>query len=136
MDEQISIAVETRLKEIGVEIILNANIERVSKGEVIVQLRETNTMHTVFGNLVVVCTGRKPTFDYGNLGKLGIAIDHERSTIIIDEKTCQTSIPTIYACGGIVSSCWSWVCKARLHVFVDAIFFPNIRYLVLYVKVI
>ncbi|CAF1222664.1 unnamed protein product [Adineta steineri] len=114
MDEQVSIAVETRLKEIGVEIILNANIEQVSNGKVIVQLRPTNTNRTVSASYVVVCTGRKPTFNYENLEKLGIAIDYERSTIIINEQTCQTSIPTIYACGGIVSSCWSWVpCAIR-----------------------
>ncbi|CAF1382094.1 unnamed protein product [Adineta steineri] len=114
MDEQVSIAVETRLKEIGVEIILNANIEQVSNGKVIVQLRPTNTNRTVSASYVVVCTGRKPTFNYENLEKLGIAIDYERSTIIINEHTCQTSIPTIYACGGIVSSCWSWVpCAIR-----------------------
>ncbi len=123
MDEQVSIAVEARFKQMGVEIIFNANIERVSKGEVTVQIRQTNTKRTVVGSLVVVCTGRKPSFNYENLQKLGIDIDHERSTIIIDEKTCQTSIPTIYACGGIVSSCWSWVCKARLHVFVNSILF-------------
>ena len=109
MDEQVSIAVETNLKEIGVEIILNANIERVSNGKVVLELRQTNTRHSIFGSLVVVCTGRKPSFDYGNFQKLGIAIDHEHSTIIIDEATCQTSVPTIYACGGVVSSCWSWV---------------------------
>ncbi|CAF2319864.1 unnamed protein product [Rotaria sp. Silwood2] len=109
MDEQVSFAVETRLKDIGVDIILNAHVERVSKGEVIVQLQQTNTKRTVFGSLVVICTGRKPTFNYENLQNLGIAIDQERSTIIIDENTCQTSIPTIYACGGVVSSCWSWI---------------------------
>ncbi|CAF1118101.1 unnamed protein product [Rotaria sp. Silwood1] len=109
MDEQVSFAVETRLKDIGVEIILNAHVERVSKGEVIVELQQTNTKRTILGNLVVICTGQKPTFDYENLLNLGIAIDQERSTIIIDENTCQTSIPTIYACGGVVSSCWSWV---------------------------
>ena len=133
MDEQVSMAVETRLKEIGVEIILNANIERVSKGEVVVHLRQTNTIRTISSSIVVVCTGRKPNFDYENLGKLGIAIDHERSTIIIDEKTCQTSIPTIYACGGIVSSCWSWVSISNSFLFN---LYSNIRYLVLYVKVI
>jgi pyruvate/2-oxoglutarate dehydrogenase complex dihydrolipoamide dehydrogenase (E3) component len=109
MDEQVSIAVETRLKENGVEIILNANIEQVTKGEVIMVLRETNTRRTVMGSLVVICTGRKLTFDYESLRHIGIAIDHEKSSIIIDEETCRTSVPNIYACGGVVSSCWTWV---------------------------
>ncbi|CAF1187754.1 unnamed protein product [Rotaria sordida] len=109
MDEQVSFAVETRLKDIGVEIILNAYVERVSKGEVIIQLQQTNTKRTLLSSLVVICTGRKSTFDYENLQNLGINIDQEHSTIIINENTCQTSIPTIYACGGVVSSCWSWI---------------------------
>jgi pyruvate/2-oxoglutarate dehydrogenase complex dihydrolipoamide dehydrogenase (E3) component len=113
MDEQVSIAVEAHLKELGVEIILNADIERVSNGEVFVQLRQTNTKRTIVGSLVLVCTGRKSTYDYENLRKLGIAVDQDRSTIIIDEKTCRTSIPTIYACGGVVTYCWSWVCDER-----------------------
>lgn len=111
MDEQVSFAVEACLKANSVNITLNANVERVSNGEVIIQLRQTNTKRTLQGALVVVCVGRKPTFDYKYLEQLGIRIDHEKSTIIIDEKTCQTSIRTIYACGGIVSSCWSWVCE-------------------------
>lgn len=124
MDEQVSLAVETHLKEIGVEVILHATIERVTQGEVAVQVRESNTMRTVVGSLVAVCTGRKPTFDYENLGKLGVAIDHDRSTVIIDEKTCRTSVPTVYACGGVVSACWSWVgevCQAIIHPFCSTV---------------
>ncbi|CAF0822450.1 unnamed protein product [Adineta ricciae] len=123
MDEQVSFAVEKCLKANGVNITLNANVERVSNGEVIIQLRQTDIQRTIRGALVVVCVGRKPTFDYKYLEQLGIRIDHEQSTIIIDEKTCQTSIRTIYACGGIVSSCWSWVsCAVRQgHIAANAI---------------
>lgn len=109
MDEQVSNAVEKHLKDIGVEIIFNATVEHVSKGEVIIELQETNVKRTVTASLVIFCTGRKPTCDYAKFEKLGIAIDADKATIVIDEQTCQTSVSNIYACGGVVSSCWSWV---------------------------
>ena len=109
LDEQVSNAVEKRLRESGVEIILDADVERISNGEVTVELRQTSTKRTISGDIVVVCTGRKPTFHWENLRKIGISIDDQTSTITIDEETCRTSIPNVYACGGVVASCWSWV---------------------------
>jgi pyruvate/2-oxoglutarate dehydrogenase complex dihydrolipoamide dehydrogenase (E3) component len=109
MDEQVSNAVEKHLKHIGIEIILNANVEHVSHGEVILQLQSMNTKRILVANLVVVCTGRKPAISNANFDHLGIAIDQDKFTIAIEQDTCRTSIPNIYACGGVVVSCWSWV---------------------------
>jgi pyruvate/2-oxoglutarate dehydrogenase complex dihydrolipoamide dehydrogenase (E3) component len=113
MDEQVSNAVEKHLKEIGVEMIFNATIEHVSKGEVIIELHQTNVRRTVTASLVICCNGQKPKCDYAKFEKLGIEMDADKATIVIDEQTCQTSVPNIYACGGVVSSCWSWVSLQR-----------------------
>lgn len=125
LDEHVSNAVEKRLKEIGVEIILNATIEHISKGEVEMELRHGNVKRKINAHVVVVCTGRKPTINYENFNKLGIEFNEDRSTIMIDEKTCCTSIKNIYACGGVVSSCWSWVKqkKKRTNFRADLIFY-------------
>lgn len=114
LDEQVSNAVEKRLKQIGVEIILDATIERVGKGEVVLDVRHNHNKRTISADLVVVCTGRKPAINYENFNKLGVALNEDNCTIMIDEKTCRTSIENIYACGGVVSSCWSWVRHQKL----------------------
>ncbi|CAF0823057.1 unnamed protein product [Didymodactylos carnosus] len=114
MDESVSLAVESRLKEFGVKVLLNVDVEKVSKGEVFYRNKQLDTTQTLTAHRVVICTGRKPSFDYDLLKKIGIAVDKENSRIVVEEDTCRTTKQNIYACGSVVSSCWSWIpCAIR-----------------------
>lgn len=99
MDNEVSFAVEKRFKDMGIEVILNAQAEHVSDGQVILRLVNSNKTHRVLGDLIVVCTGGRPRIDHDYLKQIGIVINNDHCT----------SVPHIFACGGVASSCWSWV---------------------------
>ncbi|MGB4984663.1 MAG: FAD-dependent oxidoreductase [Erysipelotrichaceae bacterium] len=98
-DEDISLTIKNLLNERNVEIIDNVNTRKVDNinNEVVVYY---NDDQTIFGDALLVATGRKANTDDLNLDKIGLEL-LKNGGIKVDEHL-QTNIKHIYAMGDVV----------------------------------
>ncbi len=97
-DREISEAVESILREDGLEVVTDASVVRISgsAGAVTVHLENGKS---VSGSHLFTAVGRSPNTKDLDLAKAGIATD-ERGYIKVDEEL-HTNVPGIYAVGDV-----------------------------------
>jgi glutathione reductase (NADPH) len=101
-DEDIRVFVQDQMKEKGVNIRTETEIERIEKqtdGSLLV-FYTNNEQQEV--DLVMYATGRRPMTDGVNLEELGIELN-SNTTIKVND-FFQTSVPSIYALGDVIGT--------------------------------
>jgi pyruvate/2-oxoglutarate dehydrogenase complex dihydrolipoamide dehydrogenase (E3) component len=100
-DADVAGEVANILHQDGIEILLNARAERVSKSGTGIELgvRVKGDAQTVTGSNLLVATGRVPNSDTLNLSAAGIATD-ARGNIQVNDRM-ETNIEGVYALGDI-----------------------------------
>jgi pyruvate/2-oxoglutarate dehydrogenase complex dihydrolipoamide dehydrogenase (E3) component len=100
-DKDVAEAVAEILKEDGVQVLLNAKAESVSRtrSKIVLKVRVAGKLRAIEGTHLLVATGRVPNSDALNLPAAGIATDN-RGFIRINEKL-ETSVAGIFGLGDI-----------------------------------
>jgi pyruvate/2-oxoglutarate dehydrogenase complex dihydrolipoamide dehydrogenase (E3) component len=101
-DEDISDALTGILREDGLEILLNAEAQRITQsanGHIRLEIATPEGHRTVDGTHVLVAAGRTPNTGELNPGAAGVETDG-RGFIKVDERL-RTSTPHIYAMGDV-----------------------------------
>lgn len=100
-DPDVTEAIATILREDGIQIHLNSDVEKVfrSRLRVTATFRAAGKSHKVAGTHILVATGRVPNSDTLNLPAAAIAAD-SRGFIRVNERL-ETSAKDIYALGDI-----------------------------------
>jgi len=101
-DEDIRVFVQDQMKEKGVNVRTETEIERIEKqadGSLLV-FYTNNEQQEV--DLVMYATGRRPMTDSLNLEELGIELN-SNTTIKVND-FFQTSVPSIYALGDVIGT--------------------------------
>ena len=88
-DRDIANVIQTRLEELGVRFIFNAQVDEISSGMSV----------KIPADAVLVATGRKASTASLNLEAAGVAVN-ERGEIIVNE-LLQTTVPHIWALGDV-----------------------------------
>lgn len=96
-DRDIAEAIARILRDKGVEIILNANVQAVSPGDGAVQVKMPGGVQTV--DALLVASGRKPATENLQLQKAGVDVN-DRGAIIVN-KYLRTSADNIWAMGDV-----------------------------------
>ncbi|AYL65114.1 MULTISPECIES: reactive chlorine resistance oxidoreductase RclA [Citrobacter] len=96
-DRDIAEAIARILRDKGVEIILNANVQAVSSGDGAVQVKMPGGVQTV--DALLVASGRKPATENLQLQKAGVDVN-DRGAIIVN-KYLRTSADNIWAMGDV-----------------------------------
>ena len=100
-DADVAEEVAKILREDGIEVLLNARAERVSKSgaQIAVGVRMKGEVRAVSGSHLLVATGRVPMSDTLNLSAAGIATD-KRGNIVVNDRL-ETNVAGVYALGDI-----------------------------------
>jgi len=108
-DLDIAIAVQTLLKQDGIEFLLKAKVLRVVReasplenrigNETVLQIQVADHEITLQGSHLLVAVGRAPNTDSLNLAATGVATD-TRGFILVNDRL-ETNIPGIWALGDI-----------------------------------
>lgn len=104
-DQDLRALLAEEMQKKGINLIFNANIERIEKkdGQYIAHYVSTNTQAPNPGpratDLVMYATGRKPNTDNLGLENVNVTLN-EQGAIIVDEQY-RTSVPSIYALGDV-----------------------------------
>lgn len=100
-DPDVAAEVLKILREDGIEVLLNANTERVtqSPGTVRLEVKAVGKTSTIEGSDLLVATGRTPNTDALHPAAGGVAVD-ERGFIKVNERL-ETSAPGVYAIGDV-----------------------------------
>jgi mercuric reductase len=85
------------LEEEGIEIVLNAGVERVARGEAVVAGRSVKVSH------VLIASGRVPNVEELNLAEVGV--ETGRGGIVVDGRQ-RTSVKGIWAAGDVAVGPW------------------------------
>ncbi|HIH5777564.1 TPA: reactive chlorine resistance oxidoreductase RclA [Citrobacter werkmanii] len=96
-DRDIAEAIAGILRDKGVEIILNANVQAVSSVDGAVQVKMPGGVQTV--DALLVASGRKPATENLQLQKAGVDVN-DRGAIIVN-KYLRTSADNIWAMGDV-----------------------------------
>lgn len=96
-DRDIAETIARILRDKGVEIILNANVQAVSSGDGAVQVKMPGGVQTV--DALLVASGRKPATENLQLQKAGVDVN-DRGAIIVN-KYLRTSADNIWAMGDV-----------------------------------
>lgn len=96
-DRDIAEAIARILRDKGVEIILNANVQAVSSGDGAVQVKMPGGVQIV--DALLVASGRKPATENLQLQKAGVDVN-DRGAIIVN-KYLRTSADNIWAMGDV-----------------------------------
>jgi len=88
-----------QMQELGIEIIYNTNIKKLSKDNNNKTICHTNN-NDFSAELVMYATGRKPYTDNLGLQEVGVKI---KDGAIIVNNDFQTNVPSIYALGDVIN---------------------------------
>jgi pyruvate/2-oxoglutarate dehydrogenase complex dihydrolipoamide dehydrogenase (E3) component len=89
--------VQAALEDEGIEIVLNATVEGVSRGEAVVAGQTRRVSH------VFLASGRVPNVEQLNRGAIGMEVG--RGGIAVDGHQ-RTSVPGIWAVGDVAAGPW------------------------------
>jgi pyruvate/2-oxoglutarate dehydrogenase complex dihydrolipoamide dehydrogenase (E3) component len=100
-DADVADAVAAILKDDGIEILLNANAERVAqaKGRVQLAVHTADGARTLDGSHLLIATGRVPNTDSLNVSAAGLATDKHGSIRVNDK--LETNVEGVFALGDI-----------------------------------
>lgn len=101
-DSDVADEVASILREDGIEILLEAEAQRVaqkSDGTVEVEVKSPDGNQTLTGSHLLIATGRQPNSDALQLQKVGVETD-KRGHIQVND-TLESNVPGIYALGDI-----------------------------------
>lgn len=101
-DADIAEATQGILESEGIDVFLNAKVQRVSQqnsGSIEIFFGHNGEQTTVQGSHLLVATGRVPNSDRLNLDAAGVETN-ERGYISVND-TMQTNVPHIYAVGDV-----------------------------------
>jgi pyruvate/2-oxoglutarate dehydrogenase complex dihydrolipoamide dehydrogenase (E3) component len=100
-DKDVAEAVATIFKEDGVQVLFNAQTERVSyaRSKIALKVRVAGKPRTIEGTHLLVATGRVPNSDTLNLSAAGIVTD-SRGFIRVNEKL-ETNVAGVFGLGDI-----------------------------------
>jgi pyruvate/2-oxoglutarate dehydrogenase complex dihydrolipoamide dehydrogenase (E3) component len=99
-DPDVSAEVEKILVEDGIDIVKNANTQRVAgHGDVQILVETPEGQREIAGSHLLVAIGRAPNSDRLNLGAAGVATD-QAGYITVDNRL-ETDTPGIYAIGDV-----------------------------------
>ncbi|WPU22703.1 reactive chlorine resistance oxidoreductase RclA [Cedecea neteri] len=96
-DRDVAAAIANILRQQGVELILNAHVQRVESHDNTVHLHTSDSLHKV--DALLVASGRKPATDPLNLKNAGVDVD-ARGAIVVN-KYLRTSADNIWALGDV-----------------------------------
>jgi mercuric reductase len=88
---------QAALEDEGIEIVLDATVEQVSRGEAVVGGRTLKVSH------VLLCSGRVPNVEELRLDAIGVELS--RGGIVVDGRQ-RTSVPGIWAVGDVAVGPW------------------------------
>ncbi len=98
--------IQTQLQKDGVNILINAQCQRVTTNDrgkcLTIQLPNNQTTEIIVDE-ILIGAGRQPNVENLNLGAIGIEFDNNRGVLVNDY--LQTSQPHIFAAGDI---CMDW----------------------------
>ena len=104
MEPEISEAMMKRCQDLGIEVLFEYSIKKVSHSDqkftLELENQDSGEKKTIETEQVVMATGRKPRTESLDLAKAGYAADTERLQI---DKHCQTEVPHIFAAGDCAS---------------------------------
>jgi pyruvate/2-oxoglutarate dehydrogenase complex dihydrolipoamide dehydrogenase (E3) component len=101
-DEDVATAVEEILREDGVEVLLEAELESVAKhgrGRLALSLRTKRARRRIIADELLVATGRIPNTDGLGAAEAGIALD--KNGFVVVNQRLATSAKDIYAIGDV-----------------------------------
>jgi dihydrolipoamide dehydrogenase len=104
VDEGVAAEAKKLFTKQGLQFHLGIKIGEIKKGKNNVSIAYTDAAgvaQTLVVDRLIVSIGRSPNTEHLNLEAVGLKTD-ERGFIPIDDHTCQTSIPGIYAIGDVV----------------------------------
>lgn len=119
-DRDIANVIQTRLEELGVRFIFNAQVDEITDENELTTVsyleRSSGMSVKIPADAVLVATGRKASTASLNLEAAGVAVN-ERGEIIVNE-LLQTTVPHIWALGdvkgGLQFTYISWMTSALL----------------------
>lgn len=100
-DRDIAEQVKEVLEDKSIKIVQNSRVESVQNrdGGVVTRYKEGDTLREVFGNAVLLATGRKPNTE--NLGLDNTSIEVNDHGAIIVNDTLKTKVKNIWALGDV-----------------------------------
>ncbi len=101
-DSDISDAVQKHLRDLGIKLLMNTEVSRVSSqdGKATVSAVQNKAVFSIPADIVLVATGRRPNTEGLGLENIGISLN-EKGGIAVNEHL-QTSIQSIYAMGDVL----------------------------------
>jgi pyruvate/2-oxoglutarate dehydrogenase complex dihydrolipoamide dehydrogenase (E3) component len=103
-DEEAAQIIQNTLLSEGVNLILEANLERVEKTEdKVIYYKENGVVKNLVVDEILIGAGRSPNVEGLNLEAAGVEYDLKKGIIVNDY--LQTTNPSIYAAGDI---CMNW----------------------------
>lgn len=99
-DEDIGAAIRELLEEEGVEVLLNASTQKISRSgdRIRFDIDQNNQRISIEGSHLLVATGRRPNSNIG-LSEAGIQTD-EKGFIVVDDH-CRTNVDGVFALGDV-----------------------------------
>ncbi|MCQ7059382.1 reactive chlorine resistance oxidoreductase RclA [Escherichia coli] len=123
-DRDIAEAIAQILRDQGVELILNANVQSVSSHDGMVQLQTPEGLRTV--DALLVASGRKPATEHLQLKNAGVDVN-ERGGIIVN-KYLRTSADNIWAMGDVTGGLqFTYVSLDDFRIVRDSLFGEGLR---------
>ena len=100
-DRDIAEQVKEVLEDKSIKIVQNSRVESVQNrdGGVVTRYKEGDTLREVFGNAVLLATGRKPNTESLGLDNTSIEVN-DRGAIIVND-TLKTKVKNIWALGDV-----------------------------------
>jgi len=102
LDDEVGLALERRLNEIGVDLYLNCKAESWSQGSpsTVITSHPENGSLSLEADKILVCIGRIPNSEGIGLENIGVETD-AKGFVKVNQKM-QTNVPGIYAIGDLV----------------------------------
>ncbi len=103
VDQQVAADALRQFKKQGLDIRLGARVTGTTKtnNSVVIQYKDKDGDHEMEVDKLLVCVGRQPNSQGIADEEVGLLMD-ERGCVHVDDHTCETNIPGVYAIGDLV----------------------------------